>query len=74
MSMSDCINCWDTPCTCGYNYISWGDSQIDGLIKTLRIVKDFKKQNKHEIKLSERDDIRNAFNNFRKNSYYKYNS
>lgn len=21
MSMSDCIHCWDTPCTCGYDYL-----------------------------------------------------
>ena len=20
MSMSDCIKCWDTPCTCGFDY------------------------------------------------------
>ena len=20
MAMSDCIKCWDTPCTCGYEY------------------------------------------------------
>ena len=20
MSMSDCVKCWDTPCTCGYEY------------------------------------------------------
>lgn len=20
MSMSDCIKCWDTPCSCGYGY------------------------------------------------------
>lgn len=20
MSMSSCIKCWDTPCTCGYDY------------------------------------------------------
>ena len=20
MSMSDCPKCWDTPCTCGYDY------------------------------------------------------
>lgn len=20
MAMSDCIRCWDTPCSCGYDY------------------------------------------------------
>lgn len=20
MGLSDCIKCWDTPCTCGYDY------------------------------------------------------
>ena len=20
MAMSDCMKCWDTPCTCGYEY------------------------------------------------------
>lgn len=20
MGMSDCVMCWDTPCTCGYDY------------------------------------------------------
>jgi hypothetical protein len=23
MALSDCIKCWDTPCTCGYKYDSW---------------------------------------------------
>ena len=23
MSLSDCIKCWDTPCTCGYGYRGW---------------------------------------------------
>jgi len=73
MTILDCINCWDTPCSCGYNYISWSNNQINELIKTLKIVKDFKKENKYEIKLSEKEDIIDAFNNFKKNSYYKYN-
>ena len=73
MAMSDCDNCWDTPCTCGFDYISWTDNNINDLIKVLKIVRDFKKENKHEIELSEENDIRNAFNNFKKNSYYKYN-
>ena len=24
MSMSDCPRCWDTPCTCGYDYKDYG--------------------------------------------------
>jgi len=27
MSMSDCIKCWDTPCTCGYDYRNMPKSQ-----------------------------------------------
>jgi len=23
MSLSDCIKCWDTPCSCGYDYRDW---------------------------------------------------
>lgn len=23
MSMSDCEKCWDTPCTCGWEYRHW---------------------------------------------------
>lgn len=23
MSLSDCPRCWDTPCTCGYEYKNW---------------------------------------------------
>jgi hypothetical protein len=23
MSLSDCVNCWDTPCRCGWEYREW---------------------------------------------------
>jgi hypothetical protein len=23
MSLSDCVHCWETPCTCGYEYRNW---------------------------------------------------
>ena len=23
MSLSDCVKCWNTPCTCGYEYRNW---------------------------------------------------
>lgn len=23
MAMSDCVKCWNTPCTCGYEYRNW---------------------------------------------------
>jgi hypothetical protein len=28
MAMSDCEKCWDTPCTCGYDYETWDTSKI----------------------------------------------
>jgi hypothetical protein len=23
MAMSDCVKCWETPCTCGWDYRNW---------------------------------------------------
>lgn len=31
MAMSDCEKCWDTPCTCGYEYRNYTKSQRMGL-------------------------------------------
>jgi hypothetical protein len=39
MAMSDCANCWDTPCTCGYDYTDRDLKYIDDLIQTLQWVK-----------------------------------
>lgn len=28
MSMSDCERCWDTPCTCGWDYKDWSLTRL----------------------------------------------
>ena len=35
MSMSDCPECWDTPCMCGYGYRDWTPDKLRDLIKVL---------------------------------------
>ena len=32
MSMSDCLKCWETPCSCGYDYRHLTDSQFNEFI------------------------------------------
>lgn len=40
MSLSDCENCWATPCECGYSYKYWAadriERQIDMLVQVLK--------------------------------------
>lgn len=35
MSLSDCPKCWDTPCTCGYEYRNYSQSAKRGLIRAI---------------------------------------
>jgi hypothetical protein len=35
MSLSDCEKCWDTPCTCGWDYREWTVGQLEAQIKML---------------------------------------
>ena len=44
MSMSDCPNCWDTLCCCGYQYRDWKPKEIDDLRKVLLKVKKIQKE------------------------------
>lgn len=44
MSMSDCYCCWDTPCTCGYEYRYWSDKRLEEFITTLRLVQAIRKE------------------------------
>ena len=34
--MSGCINCWETPCCCGLEYLSWGENRIQEHIEMLQ--------------------------------------
>lgn len=36
MSMSDCVRCWDTPCTCGHEYEGWSITKLEEHIKMLQ--------------------------------------
>ena len=45
MALSDCINCWDTPCTCGWSYLVWDNERIQRLIETLGLVLAYKNSN-----------------------------
>ena len=35
MALSDCIECWQTPCICGHDYKCWSKSQKDELTKAV---------------------------------------
>ena len=48
MSMWDCLRCWNTPCTCGYEYRTWGNKAINDLISTLEAVKRANKNGKKD--------------------------
>lgn len=50
MAMSDCIDCWDTPCCCGTGYSDWTVKRLDEQIKMLKRVKDDKLKEKKDNK------------------------
>lgn len=36
MALSDCIECWCTPCECGYEYRNWNKRRKDELVKAVQ--------------------------------------
>ncbi len=38
MSLSDCEKCWDTPCTCGWDYRDWSIERLKDQIQMLKKV------------------------------------
>ncbi len=44
MSLSDCIHCWDTPCTCGWEYRNWSVDALEKHVAMFNKVLFFKKQ------------------------------
>jgi len=64
--MSDCINCWNGTCSCGFNYIGWEEKRIDELIDTLEVVKKFKKEKNIERGFYVLDhNLATIFNNYK---------
>ena len=64
MSMSDCPKCWNTPCSCGWEYRNYSIEYLITRRKLFDIIIKFKKKNEHAkfsqsfIKPESEDDIR----------------
>ena len=35
MSLSNCIKCWDTPCTCGYTYKEYSRKRLKEVVLSI---------------------------------------
>lgn len=44
MAMSDCIDCWETPCCCGSDYQHWTLQRLDKQIAMLQRVRNQREQ------------------------------
>ncbi len=45
MSLSDCIKCWDTPCTCGWNYRNCSIEYLEERKRLFDKIIEFRKKN-----------------------------
>lgn len=43
MALSDCMQCWDTPCTCGWDYRNYSIKHLQEKIDMFQKIIDFKK-------------------------------
>ena len=42
MSLSDCMKCWDTPCTCGWDYRNYTRQTLEDKIELFRLILKYK--------------------------------
>jgi hypothetical protein len=42
MGLSDCVDCWSTPCRCGTEYTNWRSEDIEDLIAVLQNILDMR--------------------------------
>lgn len=56
MAMSDCIDCWETPCCCGTGYSHWSVKRIKEQIEMLQGV--LAKKEKQDAENSKHHDQR----------------
>ena len=45
MALSDCLKCWDTPCTCGWEYRNYPISALKKWVRLFQTIIDFKQRN-----------------------------
>ena len=51
MSLSDCAKCWETPCSCGWDYIDWENDRLDKQVQLLTKIRELKVKNPDAPKL-----------------------
>jgi hypothetical protein len=49
LSLSGCAKCWDTPCTCGWDYRHWGVDNLEEHIQILQKILQYKRENPNVI-------------------------
>ncbi|AEH03641.1 hypothetical protein AVT69_gp216 [Pseudomonas phage PhiPA3] len=57
MALSDCYQCWETPCKCGHDYMDWTEKDLKGQIAMLQGVL-HSKQTKEASKLAGEEMVR----------------
>lgn len=45
MSLSDCVKCWDTPCSCGWEWREHSIEYLEDRIRLFKKIIEFKKTN-----------------------------
>jgi len=47
MSLSDCIKCWDNPCSCGWDYRNYPKQSIKDKIEMFKLILKYKTDHPH---------------------------